>query len=139
MAAAGGNFHNLGTLSIKSLQAFWEECRHMLVFQPLHGTAQTIRMGSEQSGGVVRDHVVHMVLQCVGAERVSSAYLLWGKQGGPTQVAQKCKRKFPIGEQEPNEETFECTPGTTQGIRRFQECTKHRRQPSSGELTRACY
>ena len=55
---------------------------------------------------MVRDHVVRMVLRCVGAERGSSAFLVWGKQGGPTQVARKREHEFPIGEREPNEETL---------------------------------
>ena len=59
-----------------------------------------------RAGGVVRDHVVRTLLWCVSAERVSSAYLVWDKQGGPTQVARKREHVFPIGKQEPNEETL---------------------------------
>ena len=55
---------------------------------------------------MVRDHVVCTLLRCVGVERVSSAYLVWGEQGGPTQVVRKREHEFSIGKQEPNEETL---------------------------------
>jgi hypothetical protein len=53
--------------------------------------------------GVVRDHGdAHGY--GASAEWVSSVYLVWEKQGGPTQVARKREHEFSIGERQPNGE-----------------------------------
>ena len=56
-------------------------------------------------GGVVRDHVDTRGYGA-SAKWVSSAYLVWEKQGGPTRVARKREHKFSIGERQPNGETL---------------------------------
>ena len=55
--------------------------------------------------GVARDHVDARGYGA-SAERVSSAYLVWEKRGGPTQVARKREHEFSIGERQPNGETL---------------------------------
>ena len=76
MAAAGGQFHNLGMIHFKSsLQASWVECRHMPVFHLQHGTAQTIRaQGYAWRVGDCSDlHAAH-VARVRGSKRESSTY-----------------------------------------------------------------
>ena len=82
---------------------------------------------------MIRDYLVHTLLQCVGAKRVSSAYLVWGKRGGPTQVAQKGENKFPIGKQESNEETLSA-PQELPRVSAFPRTVKRKRQLSWREV-----
>jgi hypothetical protein len=78
----------------------------MPVFQLQHGTAWTIRMQVFSGIGECGQRPRHRTwLWYDATERKSSALLVWGKREGSTQVAQKRKHKFSVGERRPNAKT----------------------------------
>ena len=95
MAAAGGQFHNLGTSPFKSsLQAPQVECRHMSVFHRQHRTARTIRAEFFLGVWAITVSCKQRMWQGCGVE-VGIKYLSRiEKQEGPTLVAQKAQTRI---------------------------------------------
>ena len=88
VAAAGGQFHNLGTILFKSsLQASWVKCRHMPVFHLRHGTARTVRAESRLVLGDHSDSQAAHLARVRGIKRESSSYLVLRNKKAPLLVA----------------------------------------------------
>ena len=76
--------------------------------------------------------------RCYGAsaEWGTSAYLVWGKREGSTQVARERDTNFLLA-RDNRMRRHEVHPRNYPGCLPFQERAKRQRQPSSGEVTRA--